>query len=96
MKDLKHELGVAMKTGKLVLGYKNVSKLLLSGRPKLVIVSDVCPGKIKESILYYSQLAGVQCIKARETSLELGSHCGKPFPASAIAILDPGDSDILG
>ncbi|MDD5111408.1 MAG: 50S ribosomal protein L30e [Candidatus Altiarchaeota archaeon] len=96
MNDLNHELGVAMKTGKLVLGYKNVSKLLLTGSPKLVIVSDSSPKKAKESMLYYSQMAGVKCIKAKETSLELGSHCGKPFPVSAIAVIDPGDSDILG
>lgn len=95
MKDLGHELGVAVRTGKLVLGYKNVVKLVLTGNPKLVIVSDTSPKKIKESILYYAQLAKIRCIKAKETALELGSHCGKPFPISTIAVLDSGDSDIL-
>jgi large subunit ribosomal protein L30e len=95
MKDLGSELGVAMRTGKLVLGYRNVVDLLMKGSPKLVIVSDGSPSTVKESVLYYSQLAKVKCIKTKETALELGSNCGKPFPVSTIAVLDPGDSDIL-
>ncbi|MBM3308808.1 MAG: 50S ribosomal protein L30e [Candidatus Altiarchaeales archaeon] len=95
MKDLSYELGVASRTGKLVLGFKNVVSQLLTGSPKLVIVSESSPKKVKEAILYYSQLAKVKCIKAKQTSLELGSNCGKPFPISAIAVLDAGDSDLL-
>jgi len=95
MKDLGSELGVAVRTGKLVLGYKKVLDLLMTASPKLVIVSDSSPATIKESVLYYSQLAKVKCVKAKQTALELGSNCGKPFPVSTIAVLDAGDSDLL-
>jgi len=95
MKDLRYELGVASRTGKLVLGFRNVVSQLLSGSPKLVIVSDSSPKKLKETVIYYSQLAKVKCIKAKETSLDLGSSCGKPFPVAAIAVIDAGDSDLL-
>ena len=95
MKDLRYELGVASRTGKLVLGFRNVVSQLLSGNPKLVIVSDSSPKKLKETVIYYSQLAKVKCIKAKETSLDLGSSCGKPFPVAAIAVIDAGDSDLL-
>ncbi|MFH1126309.1 MAG: 50S ribosomal protein L30e [Candidatus Altiarchaeota archaeon] len=95
MKDLGQELGTAMKTGKLALGYRSVTKLLLTGSPKLVIISESSSIKVKEAMLYYSQLAKVKCIKTRETSMELGSSCGKPFPVSVLAVLDAGDSDLL-
>ena len=95
MKDLAYELGVAIKTGKLVLGYKNVVNLILNENPKLVIVSEKTPSKIKETLLYYTQLAKINCITSNQTSLELGANCGKPFPISTIAVLDAGDSDLL-
>jgi large subunit ribosomal protein L30e len=95
MKDLIHEIGIAARTGKLVLGFNKVVDLLLTGSPKMVIVSEGSPHEIKEAILYYCQLAGVKCVKAKETTLELGSTCGKPFPVSAIAVIDAGDSDLL-
>lgn len=95
MKDLNYELGVAVKTGKVVLGYKNVAKLLYTGKPKLVIVSENTPKNIRESVIYYTQIANVKCLKTKSTSLELGSTCGKPFPVSTIAVIDAGDSDLL-
>jgi len=95
MKDLGSELGVAAKTGELALGYKKVLTLLQTGSPELVILSNSSPKKVRESILYYSQLAGVKCLPTPATALELGSSCGKPFPVSTLAVLDAGDSDIL-
>lgn len=95
MKDLNYELGVAVKTGKLALGYNNVMSLLSKGNPKLVIISENSPRKIRESVSYYSQIAGVKCIKAKATSFEMGSACGKPFPVSTLAVMDAGDSDLL-
>lgn len=95
MKDLGYELGIASKTGKLVLGYDNVLKLLQTGNPKLVILSDSTPDENRESILYYSKLGEVKCFTTKKTSIELGSDCGKPFPVSTLAVLDAGDSDIL-
>lgn len=95
MKDLNYELGVAVKTGKLVLGYNKVVDLLYTGKPKLVIMSETTPKAVRESVIYYSQIAGVKCLKTKMTSYELGSSCGKPFPVSSIAVIDAGDSDLL-
>jgi len=40
-------------------------------------------------------LSNVPYSITEETSMELGSVCGKPFSASVVAIMDAGESDIL-
>lgn len=95
MKDLKTKIGSVMKTGKVVLGSKSVIKTLLVGNPKLVILSKNCPEKEREQITYYAKISGTPLETAEETSIELGSICSKPFPISAIGILDEGESEIL-
>jgi large subunit ribosomal protein L30e len=95
MKDLKQKVGSAVKTGKLVLGSKNVIRLLLNGTAKLVILSDNCPKGTKERIIYYCKLSGVSCRIANVNGLELGAACRKPFNVSALAVLEQGDSKIL-
>lgn len=95
MKDIKNKINSVLKTGKAVIGSKSVEKALLIGNPKLIILSNNCPEEEQEDITYYSKLAGVVQIKVSEDSLELGSLCGKPFPVSAIGILDEGESGII-
>ena len=96
MKGLKERITSVVKTGKVALGSKKVISLLLTGSPKLVILSENCDRETKDRIKYYSKLSGVPCKAVSETSLGLGSICGKPFPVSAFAVIDQGDSDILG
>ena len=81
-----------VETGEVRLGSRSVGKLVTTGKPKLVIVSSNCPKLIRENL---SQLAGVAKVPVydyRGTSLELGEVCRKPFPISAMAIINPGDA----
>ncbi len=95
IKDLRTKLGNVMKTGKVILGSKSTTTALLTANPKMIILSRNCPEKEREQITYYSKLAGVPVETAEENSIELGSICSKPFPVSAIGVLDEGDSGIL-
>lgn len=95
MKDVRSDLGTVLKTGRVELGTKKVLSILLTGNPKLVLVSGNCPKEIKERVTYYARLANVPSSVVSESSIELGSVCGKPFPVSALAVMDVGDSDIL-
>jgi large subunit ribosomal protein L30e len=95
MKDLKDRINSVMKTGKVVIGSKRVIKNLLVGNPKLIILSSNCPADVRGEVFYYSRLSKVPYGIGKEDSIELGSICGKPFPVSAIGILDEGESDIL-
>ncbi|MFN3527710.1 MAG: 50S ribosomal protein L30e [Candidatus Altarchaeaceae archaeon] len=91
--DLKTSLTTAIKTGKVVLGTNKTEKTLLIGSPKLVIVSD--DNKDKEKIKYFCKLGNVKCKILKISSISLGELCGKPFPVSALAIINPGESNIL-
>jgi large subunit ribosomal protein L30e len=83
-----------METGEASLGSKNVKKLLKTGKPKLVIVSDNCPRQTREDLEHYTKLSGVPLHEFQGTSLKLGEICRKPFPISAMAIIKPGQANI--
>lgn len=93
--DVKKQLNIALETGKVALGSNKTVDSLLYGEPKLVIMSSNCPRKQTESITYYCALAKVKCVSVKETSIELGSGCGRLHPLSVVAVLDEGESSIL-
>jgi large subunit ribosomal protein L30e len=93
--DAKTQINKALETGKIEMGSNKTMNSLLNGKPKMVILTSNCPKSRKETITYYCQLAGVSCVTIKETSIELGSGCGRPHPISAVAILDEGESTIL-
>ncbi len=95
MKALKTEINDAMKTGKIVIGAKSVSRALLNSNPRLILVSSNCPDRIKEEIIYYSRLSKVPYKMLPNDSLELGSMCGRPFPILTLGVINEGESGIL-
>jgi large subunit ribosomal protein L30e len=96
MKDIRSDMGTVLKTGKIMIGTESVVAGLLTASPKLVLVSGNCPSDVREKIIYYSQLSKIPLHVTKETSVELGSICGKPFPVSVFAVIDEGESSILG
>lgn len=95
MVSLKNELGLVVKTGKAALGSNKTIHALLTGNPQSVVLSSNCPKKSNERIRYYCRIANVQCIVSDESSIEVGSACGRPYPISSLAVLERGDSRIL-
>ena len=96
MVDFVKAMEVALNTGKVVVGFKSVLKKLMSkDLPKLVIAAKNTPEQNLERIRYYCKLSKVPFYLFDGSSKELGDICGKPFVISAIAIIDPGESDIL-
>ncbi len=90
--DLAHALKVALQTGKVELG---VNETLASAKAKtarLVIVSSTCPS---EALSKGPRINAIPIFRYDGTAVELGAACGRPFPISALAILDPGSSAIL-
>ncbi|MBC7110491.1 MAG: large subunit ribosomal protein L30e [Archaeoglobi archaeon] len=90
--DVNRAIRTAMQTGKVVIGSKRTIKACEKGEAKLVIVASNCPEEIIERIkktgvpIFYHVLPGI----------ELGAACGKPFSIAAMAVIDEGDSNILG
>lgn len=95
MKDIKKDIRSVIKTGRICIGSKSVISSLLTGNPKLILISSNCPSDIRERIIYYSKLSNIHYHIAKEGGLELGSVCGKPFPVSALGVIDEGESNIL-
>ncbi len=89
MVDVGRALRSAVETGKVRFGLREVRRAIAKGEAKLVILATDCPdgelnagGKIK---VYH--FGG--------NNVELGAACGKPFSISALAVVDPGKSNVL-
>ncbi|MHB1435074.1 MAG: 50S ribosomal protein L30e [Thermoplasmata archaeon] len=90
--DLAHALKVALETGTVRLGLTESRASVEEKRARLLIVSRTCPdGELTRE----RRLGNVPIYHYEGTSVELGQACGRPFPISALAILDPGSSAIL-
>ncbi len=89
MIDMARALKTAATTGKVRFGLAETRKAVKKGEAKLIVVSSNCPeadvaGKSNLKVVVFSG-----------SNVELGSACGKPFPISALAIINPGESNIL-
>ncbi len=89
MIDEARALKVAVETGKVILGATRAKRAALDRKARMIIVASNCPDPDLTS------MAGVKVRVFPGTNAELGAACGKPFSVSAVAILDPGDSNIL-
>jgi large subunit ribosomal protein L30e len=89
--DVEKALRKALNTGKVYLGAKRTFKALKSGDAKLVIMAANCPEEYLEEIKKFD----VPVITYKGTNMDLGATCGKPFGISMLAIVEPGESEIL-
>jgi large subunit ribosomal protein L30e len=67
----------------------------MTGKVRLAVISSNCPENIRRDLERYCNLSGIPLVVSPRNNVELGRVCGKPFAISALAIRDPGDSDIL-
>merc|ERR1712243_211641 len=88
-------LALVMKSGKYTLGYRSTLKTLRQGKAKLVIIATNTPQLRKSEIEYYAVLAKTGVHHYTGNNIELGTACGKYYRVCTLAIIDPGDSDII-
>jgi len=90
--DLAHALKVALETGKVKIGLTETLDAAKAKKAKLLIVARSCPDvKLRTE----RALGKIPVYHFEGTAVELGQACGRPFPISAMAIVDPGSSAIL-
>jgi len=94
--SLAKALAIAVRTGKVTVGFKEAFEALRGGKAKLVIVAKNLPEELKGKLERVAKLAETPILESEVSSLDLGAACGKPYTVSVLAIRDPGDSDILG
>ena len=93
--DVNNAIGSAVKTGKVTLGVKSTLESARTGKAKLIILASNCPKNSYEEIMRYSQISKIPVHIYAGSSLDLGTACRKPFTVAAMAIKEPGDSEIL-
>merc|ERR1711974_399428 len=93
--SLNARLALVMKSGKYTLGYKTTLKSLRQGEAKLILIANNCPPLRKSEIEYYAMLSKTGVHHYQGNNIDMGTACGKYFRVSAMAITDPGDSDII-
>ena len=95
MVDIGRELQVAINTGKVVIGFEETKKAVLAGTPKMVILAANAPRWARDDIEYYAKLAGIPVFVFPGSSIELGAAAKRPHRIMAVAVVDPGQSEIL-
>eukprot|EP00472_Partenskyella_glossopodia_P014434 CAMPEP_0197514674 /NCGR_PEP_ID=MMETSP1318-20131121/17_1 /TAXON_ID=552666 /ORGANISM="Partenskyella glossopodia, Strain RCC365" /LENGTH=114 /DNA_ID=CAMNT_0043062825 /DNA_START=66 /DNA_END=410 /DNA_ORIENTATION=- len=95
MESINSRLGLVMKSGKYVMGYKETLKTLRNGSAWLIIIAKNCPPLKRSEIEYYAMLAQTGVHHYTGNNIELGTACGKYFRVSCLSITNPGDSDII-
>jgi large subunit ribosomal protein L30e len=90
--DLAHALKVALDTGTVRIGLEETRKAAASKKARLLIVANSCPDA---KLTKERAIGKIPIYHYDGTAVDLGQACGRPFPISAMAILDPGSSAIL-
>jgi len=90
--DLAHALKVALQTGKVKIGLTETLESAKENQARMVIVARTCPDA---ALTANARIGKVPIYHYEGTAIELGAACGRPFPISAMAIVDPGSSAIL-
>lgn len=90
--DFNASLRRAIKTGNVELGRNKTEKCVEQGKAQIIVVAENCPEEYKKSL---TGKEGLFVHTFPGTSVALGKACGKPFMVSALAVIDPGESDIL-
>lgn len=90
--DFNTSLLRALKTGSVVLGPVKTEKSIKEGRARMIVVAGNCPAAFKTKITG-SEKPFIHMFEGSSTAL--GNVCRKPFVVSSLAIIDPGESDIM-
>lgn len=95
MSDLVKDIRLAVDTGKVAIGANEVMKAISADKAKLVIVATKGKKETIADISHSCSVGEIKLIKFKETSLQLGTVCGKPYSVNAIAVMESGNSNIL-
>lgn len=86
MTTLNETIQSAIKVNKVIIGYRRSIRLIKTGSPKLIVIANNLPKKMKDEIEHNAKVGSVQVEIFNSSSKELGVVCGKPFPVSTLVI----------
>jgi large subunit ribosomal protein L30e len=91
MINIDRALRSSIRTGKVVLGSNQTLEVGEGGKAKLIICASDCPAEVSSSL----EKMDVPVYSYDGSGKDLGSACGKPFPVATLAVLEPGDSEVM-
>lgn len=89
MIDVPRALRVATDTGEVKFGLREVRRAAKTKSAKLVVVASNCP---PDAVQDFGE---VRLVRFSGTNVDLGAACGVPFSVAAVAVISPGESNIL-
>ena len=94
--DIGKAIRMCLDSGKTELGFAQTMDGAKLGHGKLVVIAKNMPKQEADDMQRYCAISKIPLLVYGGTSMELGSVCGKPFPVSAMLILEAGNSPIMG
>jgi large subunit ribosomal protein L30e len=91
MINIDRALRSSIRTGKVVLGSNQTLEAGVSGQAKLVISAIDCPTEVRQKL----NETDVPVYNYQGRGRDLGSACGKPFSVATLAVIEPGDSEVM-
>ncbi|MCK4928376.1 MAG: 50S ribosomal protein L30e [Methanosarcinales archaeon] len=88
--DLNKVLRSAIQTGNVIVGSKRTQKAVESNQAKAVVLASNCPEDVRNMVT-----GKVPIIDFPGIGVELGTTLSKPYAIAAMAVIDPGESDIM-
>jgi large subunit ribosomal protein L30e len=95
MVDVNKAILMATRTGKVIYGFKQTLDTVRNGKAKMVILASNCPSAMRRELERCANIAAIPIYQYGKSSVDLGVACGKSFVIAAMAIREPGDSEIL-
>ena len=84
--NVEEEILNAIKSGNLILGYRESIKFIKLNKAKFVVVAKNAKEKVVKEIEHNARIAGIKFEILNKSSKELGILCGKPYPVSVLVV----------
>jgi len=91
MINVDRALRSCIRTGKMVLGSNSTLEAGIGGQAKLIVFAADCPADVRARL----DTMDIPVYGYQGMGKDLGSACGKPFSVAALAVIEPGDSEIM-
>lgn len=95
MADLNKDIRLAVDTGSVVLGARELMKAVSGKKAKLVVVASRGKSDSVNDIMHVCKVAEIKTLKFEGSSMDLGAVCGRPYSVNGLAVIEAGNSNIL-
>ncbi|MCL4381200.1 50S ribosomal protein L30e [Candidatus Marsarchaeota archaeon] len=90
-----NDIRLAVDSGDVALGARQVIRTIEDSSAKLVVIASGNKTDAINDIKYVSGISGIRLEVFAGNSMDLGAVCGKPYSVSVLAVIDPGNSNVL-